>query len=475
MFSWEWEYFEEVVREYGPAVEDAGPLSTPVQRFTIQRDESLLLKMLAHAPVGAKDSAVSYPSGTVRENTDAVTFGGNMGLKMVAEGVNVAEAQTIWQSNSPVAELQQNCSIHRLKGSLGPDNKETKYVVDWLANVSPSFHWPDMTNEVSGIKKTRKFGYDPNGLEMNSSNSTEGVSWNCVRLTVGEYTLFLATAKPTVAANIKRPGYIVYLGCPTDEFRDRIRRCLSFALGSYLVYLGHSCFCADWRLTRFEAMSAYSMAGRAFDVPPMPPFPLSIQWEWQIDREMLSRAVNALYEHYEELNFGPLTWAYWHAVMATPHIASVHYGAAIESLERAYLETKGAKIERSLLDAASWEPLKSMLERQVEDVALEEDVTKILTNKIRNLNAIPQSLLTTNLMNSLGLALGPREEKVLRIRNISAHGKDDEVDAEWIRDLKILRIRFHRMVIAMTGASDQYYDYFTIGRPSRRLSEAIPE
>jgi hypothetical protein len=475
MFSWEWEDFEEVVRKYGPIVEDAGPLSTPVQHFTIQRDESLQLRMLTHAPVGAKDSTVSYPSGTVRENTDRVTFASNTGLKMVAEGVHATETRTIWQSDPPVAELQQDCSIHRLNGSLDPGNRETTCVIDWLANVSPSFHWPDMTDEVSGIKRTRQFGRDPNRLEMNSSNFTEGGSWNCVRLTVGECTLFLATARSTVAANIKRPGYIVYLGCPTDEFRDRIRRCLSFALGSYLIYLGHSCFCTDWCLTHFEAMSAYSMTGRAFDVPPMPPFPLGLQWEWQIDREMLSRAVNALYEHYEDLNFGPLSWAYWHAVMATPHIAGVHYGAAIESLERAYLDTKGGKIERSVVDAANWEPLKSALERQVKDAILGEDVTKILTNKIRNLNAMPQSMLTTNLMKSLGLALGAREEKALRIRNISAHGKDEEVDVEWIRDLKILRVRFHRMVIAMTGASDQYYDYFTTGRPTRGLNEAIPE
>lgn len=207
----------------------------------------------------------------------------------------------------------------------------------------------------------------------------------------------------------------------------------------------------------------------------MPPFPLGSKWEWQIDRDILSRAVNALYKNYEDLNFGPLSWAYWHAVMATPHIAGVHYGAAIESLERAYLEKKEAAIVRSLVDAADWEPLKSALERQVKDAILGEDVTKILTNKIRNLNAMPQSMLTTNLMKSLGLALGPREEKALRTRNISAHGKDQEVDVEWIRDLKILRVRLHRMVIAMTGASDQYYDYFTIGRPTRGLSEAIPE
>jgi hypothetical protein len=68
-------------------------------------------------------------------------------------------------------------------------------------------------------------------------------------------------------------------------------------------------------------MSAYSMTGRAFDVPPMPPFPLRFQWEWQIDREMLSRAVNAVYKNYEDLNFGPLSWAYWHAVSLTLQVS----------------------------------------------------------------------------------------------------------------------------------------------------------
>ena len=60
MFSWEWEDFEEIVKKSRPVVEDAGPLSTPVQHFTIQRDKSLQLKMLTRAPAGATDRAVSY-------------------------------------------------------------------------------------------------------------------------------------------------------------------------------------------------------------------------------------------------------------------------------------------------------------------------------------------------------------------------------------------------------------------------------
>lgn len=37
-------------------------------------------------------------------------------------------------------------------------------------------------------------------------------------------------------------------------------------------------------------------------------------------------------------------------------------------------------------------------------------------------------------MGSLGLVLGVPERKAMRLRNISAHGKNDEVDIEWIRD-----------------------------------------
>ncbi len=38
MFSWEWEDFGEIVKKYGPVVDDAGPLISPVQNYTIQRD-----------------------------------------------------------------------------------------------------------------------------------------------------------------------------------------------------------------------------------------------------------------------------------------------------------------------------------------------------------------------------------------------------------------------------------------------------
>ena len=56
-------------------------------------------------------------------------------------------------------------------------------------------------------------------------------------------------------------------------------------------------------------------------MPSMPPSPLGTRFLWEIDREILSRMVNSLYSHYDALGFGKLSWAYWHAVSATLHIA----------------------------------------------------------------------------------------------------------------------------------------------------------
>jgi hypothetical protein len=476
MYSWEWEDFEDIIKTHQTVISDPGPLKTPIRSFVIERDAKLSLVMQTRGPQDAKGGAPVPPPGTVRHNTDAVTFASDMGLRLVAEGVQPNAERTKYHDDPAIGELKQDSSVYRLKGSVYPYDRVTKYVIDWLANLDSVFHWPDNIEDTAEAKKTRKFGSDPNGPVISASNPSGGNGWRCVQLTVDGYTLFLCCSEKNIAKHIDRPGYILYLGSPSDEFRNKVRRCLSFALGIYLVYLGYSSFCENWELIHFEAVSAYSLGGKAFDLSAMPPSPLGFKWEWEIDRDVLSRAVNALYSNYEALNFGTVSWAYWHAVAATPHIAGAHYGAAIESLERAYLKTIGTKVRRALLDEQPWSAIQKELKSCITQANLNAEVAKILRNKISKLNEAPQSVVTDNLLSSLGLTFGDQESRAAsQVRNKSAHGKDDEVDIEWIRNLMIVRIRFHRMLLAMTSASDYYYDYFTIERPTRGLAESIPD
>ena len=55
---------------------------------------------------------------------------------------------------------------------------------------------------------------------------------------------------------------------PDDAFRKKVRVALSFALGLYLVDLGHTIYDRDWRIVSALARSAYSLGRRAFDMGP---------------------------------------------------------------------------------------------------------------------------------------------------------------------------------------------------------------
>ncbi len=474
MFGWEWEDFEDLMQSYHASIVDAGPLKVPVRTFDLRRDAKLGLRLVVRSPQDAAGGTGPPPVATVRFNTDKVSFSSNLGLEVVAEGVDVGRENTKIHGDPALGELVQDCRVHRLVGSLSPKDRPVAFVIDWLDNLDPVFLWPDNITTSSSSERKVVLGIGVDSITMRGSSDPGGSGRRCVHLVVDGQSLFLCCADSPASDKQSKRGYIAYQGNPSHDFRDRVRRCLSFALGLYLVYLGKTAFDSDWRTVGFEAISPYSLGGRAFELPPTPPGPLGARYEWEIDGAMLSRVVNSVFSQYENLNFGVVSWAYWHALAATPHIAGAHFGAAIESLERAFLKTTNLKLKRTLLPDADWEILHQVLENALSARKFPPDVATILSNKIKALNQTPQGKVTDDVLAQLGLMFGEREKRAAGIvRNKSAHGKDDEVDVEWIRDLTLLRVRFHRMLFAMTGGSDWYYDYFTLGRPTRRLADAI--
>jgi hypothetical protein len=86
------------------------------------------------------------------------------------------------------------------------------------------------------------------------------------------------------------------------------------------------------------ARSAYSLGHRAFDMGPDQLAPLGPQYRNELNPGELTRAVAALVLTFDELDLANLSWAYWHACAATPHIAPALFGAAIEALQTAYIK-----------------------------------------------------------------------------------------------------------------------------------------
>jgi hypothetical protein len=476
VFSWQWENFKEIIQTYAPTVDDHGPLAGPIRRFTIWRDAHLRLWMETEASESATEPQSHHPPGTVRINDDRVTFRTSMGLELEAIGASPTHLNRHFEGTAPGITTQK-VKINRLVGKFS-QSERPRYTIDWLENVPTEFSWPDNITNTSfvtftvilgGILPTRP------KLVINGSSSSGGGSWAAAQLEVEGSRLYLCQSQGLSGIDAKKPGFIVYDGVPTDEFRDRIRRCLSFSLGTYLVNLGVSRFDEEWNLTDFEVVSPYSMRGCAIALPPTPPSPLGPRSFWDIDAVKLSRMVNAIYAKYDALNFGVVSWAYWHAVTATPHIAAVHFGAALESLQRAYFSSTAAPASSKVVDDQTWDKIRISLESALDNSDLPGETRETFKNKIKNLNNRSQHSTDKDLVDELGLVLSNREKQAHDARHLAAHGKDDEMDVEWIRDLKLLRVRFHRVFLAMTGANHEYYDYFTVGNPIRRVEESVPD
>jgi hypothetical protein len=346
--------------------------------------------LVTQADQNASSSAPDYPAGTVRENTDAVAFSNTAGMKIVAHGVDRRNYKRSIGGNPALGELKEEWSVHRLEGVIR-DDQEPSYVIDWLANMESAYLWPDVSEETTEVIKTLKLSGSPEGPTLKSSSKGNGLSRNCARLRIGGYEMYLFASKGTAIQKEKSPGCLLYVGNPSADFRERIRTCLSFALGRYLVSLGCSCFSDEWKLTSFSALSPYSLGGAAFRLASMAPAPLGTQFEWEINTAVLGRFVESILAHYTALKFRSLSWAYWHAVCATSHIAPVHFGAAIEALQRRYVKANNA-VDTSLLIAEDWNTLKSVVEAAIPGLSAKEEIKTILTNKISDFNRAPQSL-----------------------------------------------------------------------------------
>ncbi len=476
MLHWEWETFAQICNSGELHIDDPGPLHHPIRLVSIERDSRLSLRMTTHASEAATGLGnPQHALGTVSVVADSASFANTRGLWMRTEGLQI-EKTAIQENMFEPGRIVQSSHVASLKGGFTHVSGTTSYVIDWLGNLDPRFKWPDTMVDRGQTIRTREIGSSEPRLTITYqlNPNAEDFHWNCARLHLGGQNLFLCTIPASMRLTHIRPGFLLYLGDPPEDTRSRIRECVHFMLGLFPVYLGSSQFDGEWNLKSFEAVSAYSMNGRAFELPPVPPSPLGTKWLWEVDRRLLSNAANALYQSYDDLNFGVVSWAYWHAVAAAPHIAGVHYGAAIESLERAYLKSKGGAIETKLLSESTWQSLRRSLQSALAQANLDYATKQVFDNRIDGLNQSPQSKRIGALLTNLKLKVGESERRANRIRNTSAHGKDDNIDVEWIRELKVLRVHLHRLVLAMSGASDQYYDYFTLDHPVRSISEAIP-
>jgi hypothetical protein len=355
---------------------------------------------------------------------------------------------------------------------------EACYIIDWLENLPlHPFHWPDSVRTRTETSTTRTFGLGDDGITLFSAGSKESSSSAAAKIVVGGTELYVCALHKREGDNLVKPGCILYVGNPDEEFRKKVRVAISFVLGVYLVDIGSVTYSKDWEIVSFTCRSAYSIDHKVLDLVVLPPAPLGMRWQHEIARVPFARLVNAIFHNYQALDFGNLSWAYWHALCATPHIASVHFGAAIEALLRMYSKTKPNQFPQGIItDRPLWKRFQGQVEEAVSKLELPEAKKDALRKNIGGLNHVHQRDTMDAILKDIGIMLGADESEAWKRRNDAAHGVVMETggELELIRDIKLLKIMFHRMVLKIVNGADTYLDYVTPGFPMRKLADPVP-
>lgn len=477
MLFWEREPLRDIIDEDSLVFSDPGPLNSPISSFTLRRTEKFDLTL---ETVCGKKAVVNE---LLRDENAAearrAEIKGITGLPVRLTGVISETVQTRENYRQGISELREKARVFGVEADF-QKAKEAHYTIDWLENIGRHYCWPDLVKTDHRTDFTRAYERDAECLVLTDRGGHRTSGRSALRLAIGGHELFLTSNPPLEGTEQVTPGYILYSGTPDEQTRRKIRTVLSFALGMYLVYLGHSTYTANWRLASFRAVSGYSMDMRAFELHVLPPTWLGTAGHNDLDPAKVLRLASGLFAHYDELDFGNLSWGYWHAMCAPLHIKAVHFGAVIEALQRNYLAAHKSEFsERVVGDNAKWGAVVEAVTSAINSLTLSDDQKALLCANVGRLNQMPRAAVTEQVLQHLGLVLGEDEKQAWKRRHDAAHGNPMTPgrEREVIRDSHLLRVIFNRMILRIVDGSDHYFDYTARPSPAfpiRALRDPVP-
>jgi hypothetical protein len=463
----------DILNEYGFVVTDRGPLHGDIRTFKIRRDDCLTVFIDTEAARGGHFQRRAIPPSTARINTDSVVLENPSGAKAVLSAVDARRRSEVGDT------VRETARIHELSITL-PDAGPAAYIIEWLENLPTHHHWPNIIESVEGTKTDISLGEKRITIVDPEANRGTGPA---AILEVAGHKLYIVGPGPRrgIDGPTPRSGCIIYEGTPDELTRKKFRIALSFAFGAYLVETGHTVFDKEWKIVSAATRSAYSLGGRASELTVQPLMWLSDRnADFDIGPAALARMVERLFAAYDALDLPNLSWAYWHSRTAPPHIAPAHFGATIEALQDSYIRLHPGKFEDEILPTKDWRALRKDIVIVIEKAAISADAKAAFKKNImETMNNVPQRLVLKSVCEDAGIVIGTSEDRAWRRRNKAAHGAPlphDQV-LPTIRDMKLLLVLFHRMLLAMTGANDRYLDYATPGNPRiqiRLLKDPVP-
>lgn len=450
---------------------DAGPLKFKPKSASVSREKNLALEFLFTSAEWSLDHEPDIPAGTLYKAQDKIIFTSPSGTSYTADGVSYRRHES--SSSARGLQTTYRFALHSLEMNT-PNDEPPAAIIEWIGNLTTGFFGNARVTIDNAETSNIKIGDGNQSIVVNRSVSAGGTS-TILKIVIGGYTVYLAHLRDrNDDGSRSRDGYIAYQGNPDADTRRKIRDSVSFVLWLPIVLYGHTAYSATGHPISMRSQSTYAYGGRIFDLHDRPPYPINkLPSENMIDGDLFSKAAEGLYQKYDELNFLSLSWTYWHGACAAYSTAAVYFGGLIEQLQKTARKLNPSE-DGGLLKAKEWENLKSQLLDILGPAQIDPAMKKIIGNKIRGLNQLPNNVALERLFQQLGLGISEAEKTAWKHRNNAAHGNSSVDHEAMILNNKLLQLIFHRLLGAITGCSNQYVDYYNLHFPVRAISDPVP-
>lgn len=452
---------------------DNGPLHHPIKSQNIHVTESGKIQLITTAECNATTNNIEYPPGTIRVNDNLAILESCDGTKIELRGIQPLNSSENHNYERNIHELLETSSVREIYCQISLPN-EHDIQIEYISNLEKQYLFPDLLE----INKTIKDETILKNINLNKNLKIENFSRNnlgsrsALYLKINGIGLYLVSLKENKLNN----GVIVYEKNQPDDIRNKIRDCISFCLGKRLYYHGYLILNQNYECSEFSYAS-HKFADSNIHYHASMPSPLGKGY-YQLGSEESNRLVNALFNYYEKYNLQHILWRYWYALEAPLPMAAAHFGACIEAFQSAYISSHSESFPKKLIqDTNTWSKLRKELLNTLSSIELPDIESQTLRNKLNNLNHTPQSIITRRFFEKLGMNLSELETNAFKERNYAAHGKStahDEYDQQ-IRNIKLLKCLFHRILLISTKGSDLYFDYYSYNQPARNLQDSISE
>lgn len=477
MGIWDWEFFEAAIKSDVYSVSAVGPLYGPVTGFTLERDKDLRLLLQTTSAGNSTSECLQRPAGSVYIATDQVELASFQGDSVLASGV-IPISRDIHHVFDHTEDTSTQISlVHSIKW-VSKEAAEPCYIIEWVENLASKFLWPESDVLTENGETKRTLSTATSSLEMTSPIYSHLSSRSCVHLKIDGIEIVVGRSR--VKANyIYAPGFILYREAVDESIRRKIRDCLSFCLGDFLLYLGETSFDGNWQPVAFHAKSGHALVRDAPRLRGHQPAPLGLRYKQEIDSAILGPMVQSLYGVYDKYLLGTSFWSYWHAIAAPVHMAAVHFGSAIEGLQSRVLKGLDSGKHTKLVERdGDWKELCKRMSACISESTLPEETKKILVTKTEYLNQAPQGIVMERFLSELKLSVGMLEKDVWKNRNRAAHGggSADALTGQLIRENKVLKILTNRIFLALSDGHNRdngYYDYYNLDCPTVLLGKPI--